>query len=184
MRIYNFIRIIILVTGQLWFNAIAQTTTPKEKTFTTDMSEKKTPPMNPGHIHLTDKGRQKFIGKWAYKNNDTAFIIQLKDTLETLGNNFTVETLTGKYDYLIHDIPAPLWSIKNILSGSTYGEASTAEISITNSFNKDSFQNPARYTITYIDKNTLKFEFSKRRREWYPNKNEMNLPVNIVLHKQ
>ena len=177
------ILVTILTTALLWGTVSAQTPPAKTNNFTTDMSENKTPPMNCDHIYLTDKGKQKFIGKWTYKKDDTAFIIQLRDTLETRGK-ITVETLTGGYKYIIDGQSAPGSSIKNILTGSTHGEALTAEISITNSSNKYWNYSPARYMLTYIDTNTLKFELSKKPGEWYSNKNELSFPVDIILRKQ
>jgi|GEM_PF-6065158 len=139
---------------------------------------------------ITDQNADKFIGTWVWKRDNNVLRIKLKKVLINWGSKdkpAMFEGLTGGYQFVKNGKEVSFFTNEYPISGSTEGQPSIAYLSIYNSKtpkNVAYLHTSNEYILTYINSSTVRLELSKRIREGSPNKNNLTLPIDIVLTKE
>lgn len=151
-----------------------------------DMSERKS--ITEDNVrHIADKNGDKFVGTWIWRQNNTLLKITLKKYTHNWGGDkeqASIDLLTGTCSFVKNGKEIINSDGKEAITGSTEGQPSIAYLSIYNPKTPKNIAYLAtsdEYILTYINNNSVKLELSKRRREGSPNKNNLSLPVDIIL---
>ena len=177
----NMKKILLIIVSIIFFAAYAKAQVNTEQMI--DASETNKNIKINRRLHFTDLNGKKFTGIWNWQGNDKTFTIRLEKYEHNFGSAdkpSIIDLLKGGYIYSVNGkVLADTYSSSPI-TGSTQGKPNTLYISI---FNPDTQKN-TDFELTYLGNGRIRWELSKRVREFTRNTNDLGLPENMVLEKK